>query len=394
MMKKIEPVKVFFAISIINIFIMVCLIMGTSGEMVRTMGYGESKFGDLRAHLGRLLQDKSLYGNGEDADAIFPPLAYCFLSVFANVVRNKVDAGISPKDAVNSGYGMLAIAMYLVLFSVIFVQIINCYYKGSNIQKITLGLIFLLSYPFWGCAFERGNPVLWAMLFLLLGMVFMDSDNRILRELALICIAIAAGFKIYPALFGLIYLAEKRYKEAVRLIIYGILFFFVPFIFVGERPMDYLMSFTLYTGKDMYSQTSIMGNFIAVFGDVGKTLGKIAVVVWMLWVMFYLFTEKVNWKSIALLTSSQTIIIAESYVYTYVFIVIPAILFLNNMLSKQRYQKMDYVYAVLFACVFTIPPFTNINCGVLIGIYISWILILVLISVEKFGKLIIKRQIF
>ena len=36
-----------------------------------------------------------------------------------------------------------------------------------------------------------------------------------------------------------------------------------------------------------------------------------------------------GWKTIALLTSTHTILLAESYVYTYVFIAIPCVLFLN-----------------------------------------------------------------
>ncbi|MEZ3463054.1 MAG: hypothetical protein K1W23_13110 [Lachnospiraceae bacterium] len=51
---------------------------------------------------------------------------------------------------------------------------------------------------------------------------------------------------------------------------------------------------------------------------------------------------------------------------------------------------MDYVYAVLFAGVFTIPPFVNIQSGVLVGIYVCWIGMLVLISLEEIVK-IMKR---
>ena len=95
-------------------------------------------------------------------------------------------------------------------------------------------------------------------------------------------------------------------------------------------------------------------------------------------------------KTIALLTSTHTILLAESYVYTYVFIAIPCVLFFFVLNKQEKYRTMDYVYAVLFAGVFTIPPFVNIQSGVLVGIYVCWIGMLVLISLEEIVK-IMKR---
>lgn len=69
-----------------------------------------------------------------------------------------------------------------------------------------------------------------------------------LRELALICLACAAAMKLYPALFGLLLLSDKKYKEAVRAVIYGIVLLVVPFFFmggVGQIPQMLKNSLTL-----------------------------------------------------------------------------------------------------------------------------------------------------
>lgn len=182
----------------------------------------------------------------------------------------------------------------------------------------------------------------------------------------------------------------------VRLIIYGLIAFFVPFSFVGgvSAIKDYLGMFVRYTKKNVYSQTSIIGNCILLFGDYGKNIGKIVVILWILWIIYCLFTDnEINWKSIALLTSTQTIIIPESYVYTYVFIAIPCIEFLNSLETKECFEKMDYLYAFLFALVFVAPSIIFIQSGVLIGIYFSWIILLMLISIEKVVILVNRKYL-
>ena len=54
------------------------------------------------------------------------------------------------------------------------------------------------------------------------------------KEAALLFIAFADGLKLYPAILGVLYLAEKRYREAGRLVVYGVVLFFLPFGFLGS----------------------------------------------------------------------------------------------------------------------------------------------------------------
>ena len=100
--------------------------------------------------------------------------------------------------------------------------------------------LFACSYPFW-LAIERGNMSLLVLILLMYAMALKDSTKIWERETALLLFAMAAALKLYPAVFGLLYLISKRYKEAVRLVIYGallfthqlygVLFFFLPFVF-------------------------------------------------------------------------------------------------------------------------------------------------------------------
>ena len=82
-------------------------------------------------------------------------------------------------------------------------------------------------------SFDRGNIVWFCMAFLMVYIFTYDSKNKILREIGLISLAIATSIKIYPVVFGLMLIFDKRWAEAKRCIIYGVLIFFVPFLCFG-----------------------------------------------------------------------------------------------------------------------------------------------------------------
>lgn len=201
------------------------------------------------------------------------------------------------------------IVMYLLLFVWLLRIAVHNYYKGTFLKETVL---------------------------LMLRLALRDSPNKILREAALIFVAVSAGFKLYPALFGFLWIAEKRYKEAARLVLYGLLAFFVPFFFVDSFT-NYLSTFIQYLDKKMYSHASVWGMIINIFGDNRYTQvlcrGIVAVII--LWALFSLFADGINWKTITLLMATQTMTIPEQYIYTYVFIMISLVFFLMKQAGEK-----------------------------------------------------------
>ena len=63
-------------------------------------------------------------------------------------------------------------------------------------------------------ALERGNSILLAVVFLLVFLWGYQAENKIFQYLSFCALGAAAGIKISPALFGLILLSERRYKDA------------------------------------------------------------------------------------------------------------------------------------------------------------------------------------
>ena len=90
-----------------------------------------------------------------------------------------------------------------------------------------------VSSPAYVFMLERGNIVILSLLFLMFFVFNYNSENMVIRNLALLSLAIATGLKLYPVFFGLLLLNKKHKKDAVKSIVYGVALFILPFAVTG-----------------------------------------------------------------------------------------------------------------------------------------------------------------
>lgn len=84
-------------------------------------------------------------------------------------------------------------------------------------------------------ALERGNIIIISLICCLFFSAYMQCKNKVICEIALIMLAIAAGLKIYPAIWGMLLIYRKLYKHALRAVLYGLALFFIPFLAFREK---------------------------------------------------------------------------------------------------------------------------------------------------------------
>ena len=134
--KYCNPTNLFIVVSLVNILIMIVMLMVSNGRALLAMGYGESLFCDFWMHIKRILNYDSIYGNMQDADAIFPPMAYVFLSFFSQIVAFKNEQAESIRDIATSGYGILVLVMYITLFVMFFAMAVNYVYSNKTKPRL------------------------------------------------------------------------------------------------------------------------------------------------------------------------------------------------------------------------------------------------------------------
>ncbi len=312
--------------------------------------------------------------NSFDVDPCFPPLSYLYYNYLYKIAPvSKMEHLI---DVAGYPYYMFIFVIVMVIQAALFVNAVSVFNSNASLQKtgkpwytyknftdITISVIALLSLPFGASAIERGNPAFLVVILLLYAIAFKDSDNKYLREIALILIAVAANIKIYPAIFGLLYLKDKRFKEAFHLVIYGLALFIIPFFFMeGFKSIkEYLVIIRLMEGRSIERITTVRG-LVTCITEVfagneakwtGHHIGIIVENIYLVLDLLAFFICRSRWKRIFLIVAPMVVYVSSAYRYTAVYFFLPLMIFI----WENKGRVLDYLYAVLYGLIFTIQVF-------------------------------------
>lgn len=248
--------------------------------------------------------------------------------------------------------------------------------------------LLIMSVPFLYMV-ERGNIIILSFVGALAFFVMKDSEKRWVRDIGYLCLAFAAAIKIYPAIFGFVLIKEKKYKEALRLAVYGIAVFVAPFLLFCE---DGIKGIPLFFGnllgwsssyinsvanqamaesgmvaevKEVVDNIVIDGSRIGfaafmehLFMWFGMSLGaatgiasKLGMALSVIAFVAAFFSEK-KWQVVLLFTCVLVGFQSRSYVYTAVFLIIPFIFFLQ----EERRNTWNTIYFILLMLIlFPLP---------------------------------------
>lgn len=387
-MNKNKKINIYIFISGIMFVIFMCCLMFNSQVFSRWIVMEKNfdwQFSDFFRHIVYSSDLKNIYFNS--MDAVFPPLAYIFYHMLwkLNPVYLSVEL-LSWNTSMLYQFNLLIFLMYNIVIILLLSYVLNRLLKVNFKGNIFL-LLIIFSASFMFGAIERGNCAILVLTLVLYALYFKDSDNKYLREIALILIAVAASFKMYPAVFGLMYIKEKRFNEAFRLIIYGVLFFFIPFLFTGglDGFKQYLNIVGNAKGAVDIRWTNIRGVFYCILNMFHidylhyDNFGKIIENIYLILAVIGFFKCKTKWKSIYFLSSIMSVYVFNSYRYTSIYMLIPFIYFI---IDESKEKVYDYMYLILFSLIFVIPIY-GFNMDVEFLIFTPIYLIAMLILVEK-----------
>lgn len=342
--QRLSPLCVFVILIVCSIAFSIILLIKTSGACLDMIvsGGGNDRYMDFFNHISYVRKPKDVYFSS--VNACFPPLIYFMYFGFSKILPQ--DATTMYDASQTSYHAMLLYVCYCVLLAVYLFYSVHKLAKKSIEWSFGMTLLIMLSNTFIFGVLERGNSALIVCIFLMRAMELRERGDRISKEKALILIAVSAGIKIYPAVFGLLYLTEKRWKEAGRLIVYGLLLFFVPFAFFGGR--QGLVQF-IRNQMIIQADRSNIGSVGAFWNLLtGTQSGKIAVVGYLILAAAGCIVAKDLWKKMLLLSSIMVVAPPWSGRYTTIYMIIPLILFFR----ENHQEALDYIYAALFACMF------------------------------------------
>ncbi len=301
---------------------------------------------------------KNIYFNTSDAP--FPPLAYLFFHILYRM--NPTDAPIDLSSWIlvqENQYNPLIFLIFMAVTIIFLVDILRKIIALGEVSSLLFALLVLFSAPFMSGAVERGNIALVVCVLILWALYFKESETPWKRELALILIALSAGLKIYPAVFGLIYVKEKRWHEAGKLILYGIIFFFLPFAFTGGFAglAQYVKVLHIFENAVSYRWTNIRNFGFALSRKYGYgwnfRLAMILENIYLAVCLATMFRTGKNWKRILLLAGIMATYVPNSHRYVSIYMLIPFAFWFRQQTGRWN----DYIYCILFSLTFTIPTY-------------------------------------
>lgn len=324
---------------------------------------GRWQFGDYFQHLLFMQDAKHVYANITGEWGTFPPLIYTFYYLLHLLTAKDGNMITYMIEYQFSHYTLLVFLYYTIFITLAFLYAVKLWKNDGPYRMLFICL--LLSVPFFAGAYERGNSCLIVVVLSLIVLKWRDSDSAVKRELAMILIAVCAGTKIYPAIFGLLYLKEKRWKEAMRLVLYGAVLFFCPFLFFLGKDGFLLWFLNIVdtfkvdcVGRVQFIKGVVSTVIYLVTGKVPNEMIGSAVSIFFLIAMIFLsFLSSSRSRTVFFLCATMVFFPSNAFRYTLCYLAIPLVIMLSESGSDKNEKILPTLETVFFGLVFTIPTY-------------------------------------
>lgn len=321
------------------------------------------------------------YGNGYLEQ--YPPLSKLFFLAMAYIYSHnniQLDTAIrkSMTDPRMRQTGLVLFLIFVLFITFVIVEIVAEMFKEEK-KSVLLGASIIGTYSVL-YAIERGNIIYLSFMFLMYFIAYYQSENKVLKETAFIALALSAGLKLYPAAFGVLLLYEKRWKEAIRTIVYGILALLIPYLMTKQHLPENEASATM-NGVIMWAKRLWNG----MFGTrPWQIFFAISLVFALIGMIFIGIRGSKHWINVFYAGVLAIICgVQFSYPYAYVFLIPSLVLFLKE--EKQVNFKNNIYFMLLcllhlplpiFALPRILPPPLTF-----VGEIKMWVLFVMIISV-------------
>ena len=289
----------------------------------------------------------------EQYHVLYPPLANLFFYVLTLFVPNAIKSEWPANhEAVKGMVGtdedlrltQSALLIFLtVLILSLFLMTVMIHRRTHN-YLLTFCLVLSAGTL---AAIERGNIVLIAFLLTFYFVEHYNDESRLKSELALLALAAAFGLKLYPCVFGLLLLKDRKFAAAGRAILYAALATVIPTFFLeGPSSLSDWLRIVFVPGGNSAADASSETSGFAL------PLNMILFMILGLILLIVIFVKRNGTPLIQFLLPSQilflitfiSVLIGDGASgYNLVFFLIPFLAFLEEERSLSRYNCIEFL---------------------------------------------------
>lgn len=321
------------------------------------------RFSDYFAHFARTGDRKHLYENITwDAMGCFPPLAYCMYYALYKLTAVKGFFSLKEAEVEDIPGALPVFTYYLIFCALLFFIAISVTERKNRKKDLMIFTLLMMSAIFFGSGYLMGNSTMLVVSMLILTIHLREDNAPIRREMSLVLLASCIALKLYPAVFGLLYLKDKRYKELARLVLYSLILLLGPFAFFGGRRgffywLKHITTTMHYT--DYARPQYLLGIFYTLIKrftgrDEKMVCAVLAVLVCLIWTQLA-WRSKSKYRTVFFLIAIMVFFPANAYRYSLSYFTIPLIAFLKAEKPEGLRKWHTRPVMALYGLLFTIP---------------------------------------
>ncbi len=313
--------------------------------------------------------------NGPEEKAYFP-LTYVIFHWFSQLIDYTSLDVPTPTDHMQILSAILIMSGFCLILFLALEQLstLKRGYRYLLLMSFALSGIFLFS-------FERGNSILIAAGCMVLFLATYTSENPVLRELGYIALALAAALKGYPAILGLLLIYRREYKAAIRLLIYGVGFAFIPFKFLPGGFHENLNIFRANVKLNSETYSFIRNPKLGLYYFLSYGLSELpntqksleasmktpVYIICIVSLLLNAFQDS-TWKKTALLICITLLVPANCGLYCALYLFPVIVLFFNEENEPKKWYEIIYValFALILNPLQSISKLNGQNIGLLI----------------------------
>jgi hypothetical protein len=281
-----------------------------------------------------------------------------------------------------------AFAVFMLIFIPYTVSYIyrNLATSDTLDKAVKTFIVTFMSYPFL-FSIDRGNVEGLLFIFLALFIYFYQQGEDFKSVLFL---SLAISMKLYPAVFLVLFLADKKYKNilitaimvaAISLFSAAVLEGGVANSFLGlKNNLELFNKNYIIAHHGLQHNTSLYGVMKIMQMNIWASLQAFlnyytifAVTAFGLLVLFIIYKENVFWKRVVLLIFSLLLLPQVSFDYKLIHLFIPLTLFANCSQSS----KFDLAYAVMLGLLLIPKDYYIISRDISIAVLLNPLIMLI-----------------
>ena len=292
---------------------------------------------------------------------IYPPMAnliFLVLSRFTPNLYNSTEFD-DRYDWVKYSAPFMLLVITVAVFAILLYSLVKSSLNEKNKRLASLFAAFAFFNAPVLYMVERGNILMFCLVSLMVFAFSYNSESKVSRELGLIALAFAFSLKLYPVIFGWFLIRDKRFKEALRCAIYGILMIVLPSFAFGGFKVFKMIAQNIFSFSSSDNTGNIFSRLLGFFGLDHINADFMTPVMWgwaaLVCVCFILapFVMKKNWKAYAVGVLAIVCIPSLTALYAWAFMLVPMIFFCNE---KEK-TRADWFYFVTMLIPFIFIPF-------------------------------------